>query len=193
MKPKQAWSLIIILCLVSLAFIFASAVVHAEPPSLASRIEAVAPAFANRKGPPVDFHELGQAIAEVAKGDRQGAALLLTIAIHESGLRESVRLDQYTDQQGDAYRDRDGEIKHRASGLWQVHANAHNSAEWGSPDLKLQARSAARLAAGALARCRKRAPYPINVFRAYAGRACDMPLKGEEQRVATYQRIVGRL
>lgn len=190
---RSAWVTIFFLAALAVAFVLAGAA-HADAPTLADRIAAVAPAYASKKGDPVDFHELGEAIAEVSHGDRKGAALMLTLAIHESGLRESIRLGQYTDQQGDAYKDKDGVIRHRAWGVWQVHVNAHNAGVWGSPDLKDQARMAARLAAGALARCKKGpAPYPVNVFRAYAGRDCAMPLKGEEQRAETFRKIVGRL
>lgn len=194
---KIGWISVFFLAVLALSMAL-SAVVRADaPPVQNSLVESLISAqkqFQSRTEQSVDERELAVAIAASANGDRKGAALLLTIAIHEGGLRERVRLDQYGPHEGDAYTDVDGERKHRASGIYQVHKNAHNAAEWGSTDLGAQTRMAARLAAGALARCKRSiAPYPVSVFRGYAGRGCDMPLKGEERRAQTFARVLARL
>jgi hypothetical protein len=51
------------------------------------------------------------------------------------------------------YKTKDGELRHRAAGLWQAHANHQNAAVWGSTDLRTQALDAARMLRQATARC----------------------------------------
>lgn len=112
--------------------------------------------------------------------DRQ--AMLLAIAISESALKIRIAEGNCRPYECDGG---------RAWGLWQVHRNAFNEQVWGSPSVMLQAESAARILRSQWHRCDG---YPgvdpvVGRFRAYGGRGCDQPLRGEEKRVQLYQEI----
>lgn len=192
MKPDSiAWLVIAYCVAVSLTL---CAVGHAETPTLTERVAIEAQSLGSKREPIVDTADFAAAVVEVAKGNRQWVALLTTIAVSESALAERIRLDQYSPHEGDSYIDRDGARKHLASGLWQVHANSTNAAEWGSSDLKAQARMASRLARGAFYMCRRaRVPFPLGVFRALGSGSCTMALKGEEKRMRTYSSVLSRI
>lgn len=131
--------------------------------------------------PPPDF---GAAVA-AATPSREWAAFLVTVASHESALSERIARSDCHGRECD---------NGRAWGLWQQHRTVQNAADWGSPDLTVQARHASRLARGYYNMCRSSGvPFPLSTFRAYAGRGCLRPLKGEDERMATYQRVLRRL
>lgn len=112
--------------------------------------------------------------------DRQ--ALLLTIAIHESGLLTRIANNECLPHECD---------KGRAWGLWQQWQNSYNSKDWGSKDINVQAKWAARTLRSQWARCYG---YPgvqpiLAAIRGYAGRGCDTPIRGEMSRLATYNKV----
>ena len=191
---RIGWFLILFLAAVALVAALYPAVAKADAPSLVDRLIAVQPSLASHKDEPVDAREFAAAVATVSKGDRQWAALLTTLAVHESGLSDRIRRGEFKDYEGDAFKNKDGSIQHLAFGLWQCHANQNNASDWGSTDVAVQARVANRMARGAAHKCEHSGvAFPLYVFRAYGGRQCDMPLKGEERRMQTYSRLLRRL
>ncbi|MEO7037446.1 MAG: hypothetical protein ABI548_26065, partial [Polyangiaceae bacterium] len=84
----------------------------AAAPSLIERlIKAQAP-LASKKDQPVDPRELAEAIAAVPKIGREWAALILTVAAHESALSARIARGEYRDFEGDSFRNRDGKVQH---------------------------------------------------------------------------------
>ena len=178
---KSAWSIIIILCLLGLEFFFAAKIVKADDIPLETRLARQAERFQSAKDQPVDTAELGCAIAGVTRS-REWAAFLLTLAVHESGLAERIRVGDCRPHECDGG---------RAWGLWQNWRSQQNDAVWGSPDLAVQAKAAAHLGTQMFNMCRSAGvPFPLGTFRALGGRGCKHPLPGEDKRVATYQRIL---
>lgn len=138
----------------------------------------------SRKDEPVDALELAEAIAAVPRINREWAAMLLTIAAHESALSARIARGECK-----AF-----ECDHGlAWGLWQGHRNAINAEQWGSPDIGVQALAAARALRGAFYTCNPRGKlredWALATFRAYAGNGCEQPLRGEEKRMATFNRL----
>lgn len=192
-KMTWAWAAIAIFIAVAVSYVFAGQA-HANAPTLHETIVAAVPSLGSKKEPTVDADDFAYAIVDVANGNRQWVALLMTIAISESALSERVRLDQYFPHEGDSFVDTDGSIGHRASGLWQVHRNSTNADVWGSHDLTVQAKMASRLARGAFYMCKRAGvPFPLGVFRALGSGSCTMPLPGEEKRMALFSRLMRRL
>ena len=187
MKPdiRIGWATLLFLAALALSMAL-SAVVHADAPTLADRIERLVPSLASRKDEPVDARELAEAIASASKGDRGWAALLLTTAASESAL--SARIAR-----GDCLTH---ECDHgRAWSLYQIQANSQNAGVWGSPDIAVQTSEALRMLRQAAARCHafRSVPRATCIVRAYAGRQIDMPLRGEEKRLAMLQRVMRAL
>lgn len=192
MKANSIGWIVILYC-VAVALTL-SALAHASGPTLTDRLVAVQPMFQSAKDEPVDARELAEAIAEVAKGNRQWAALVLTMAVHETQLADRARRGEFKDYEADSYKEKDGTIKHHAWGTYQLWRNLTNDADWGSTDIKIQTRAASRMLKGAYYRCAKSGvPFPLNTIRAVAGRGCAQPIKGEQQRLATYERLLRRL
>ncbi len=150
------------------------------------RLIAVQPALQSRKEPPVDARELAEAIAAIPKVSPTWAAMVLTIAAHESGLRARIARSDCRPAECDGG---------RAWGLYQSHKNTRNAEAWGSPDLRLQTLEAAAALRSAFYQCGglKSADWPLQTIRAYAGHGCGSPLRGEAERVATFERLRGRL
>lgn len=183
---RMAWWLARALVVLAVLFLL-SALAHADPPTLSDRVVAVQPTYQSHKDPAVDPQEFADAIVPRCKGSREWCAVLLTIAIHEAALSARIARGE-CDQ---TIRECDGGL---AWGLFQIHKNERNREFWGTPDLKVQAAEASRLARAAFYRCQKSGvPFPLSTFRAYAGRDCHMPIRGEERRVQTYNQILRRL
>jgi hypothetical protein len=155
-------------------------------PTLAELLAKAAP---HRAGS-VDALELGAAIA-VFEPNPERAAMLLTIAEHESRLRATIARSEC----GPHECDRDTKTHAiRAWGLFQQHQNTLNADAWGAEDLDVQAFWAARQLRYAWTRCEHMGVYlPLGALRAYAGGQCDMPIPGEQDRLATFERIKRRI
>lgn len=150
-------------------------------PSWEGRLARQAERFASKREAPVDPALLARAITTITPS-REWAAFLLTVAVHESALAERLRVNDC----------RAHECDHgRAWGLWQNWRTEGNGDAWGSPDLTVQAKTAAHLSKQMFNMCKRSGvPFPLGVFRALGGRGCHQPLRGEQARVATYQRIL---
>lgn len=166
----------------------------APPVTFVDRLVALQPSFANKKDPPVDAREFAEAVDAVAKGNRQWAALITTLAIHEGGLSDRIRRGEYTRHEGDSFVDKNGDVQHKAWGLLQVHRSSLNADVFGSLEIRDQIREGSRIARGMFYMCKTAGvPFPLGVFRAMGGHGCHVTLKGEQARVATFNRVLARL
>lgn len=156
-------------------------------PSLRERVIAVALAEENRCpncGEYVPPEAFADAIVPLTNNP-VSLAQMISIAVNESHL--SARIAR-----GDCLLKKHECDDGRAWGLWQVHKLDGNAAEWGSPDVAVQARAAFRLMLSQRRRCAK-FEQPIATFRAYTGRGCDQPFPRDQERVDVYNRVIGRL
>jgi len=169
----------------------------AEAPSLIERLVSAQKPLQSKQDEPVDPHELAAAIAAVPKISREWAALILTVAAHESALSARIARGQYRDFEGDSFKNREGKVQHRAWGLWQAHKNRLNETAWGSPDIAVQTAEAARALRRAFYQCnnggRAHSDWVRSTLNAYSGRRCDADWPGLEKRLATYQRVLRAL
>lgn len=187
---RVGWLVVLFLATLALAMAF-SAICRAEGPTLASRIAALVPRYGSKSVELVDAQAFGEAVDTACKHDRECAARLVAMAIAESSLSRNVSLGIYTEHQGDSYRDKDGELKHRAWSLWQLHANSHNASVFGSTDLMVQARAAKAAQAGALAECKafREVQPEVGMWRILSGTGCTGMFRGVEKRQALLARI----
>lgn len=169
----------------------------AAAPSLIERLIAAQRPLQSRLDEPVDAEELATAIAGVPKITREWAALILTVAGHESALSARIQRGEYKPHEGDSFRNREGKLQHRAWGLWQSHRNRLNETVWGSPDLQVQTGEAARALRRAFYQCngggRPHAGWVRSTINAYSGRRCDATWPGLEKRLKTYQQVLSSL
>ncbi len=165
--------------------------------SLIERLVTAQTPLQSKKDEPVDARELAEAIAAVPKINREWAALILTVAAHESALSARIARGEYRDFEGDSFRNRDGKVQHRAWGLWQAHRNRLNDAAWGSPDIGVQTQEAARALRRAFYTCNggnhPHTDWVRSTLTSYSGRNCDATWPGLDKRVATYERILHAL
>jgi hypothetical protein len=184
---RLGWFSVIALAFIA-AYMFYSGLAHSEVPSLVDRLVLAQAPLASRKEEAVDARELAEAIASVPKVTREWAALILTIAAHESALADRIRRSDYRKGEGDGG---------RASGLYQSHRNALNGHAWGSPDITVQTIEAARALRSGFYTCNGRRPLPIDwvarTINGYAGRRCDAQWPGLDQRIATFNRTLRRI
>lgn len=132
----------------------------------------------------MDAHELAEAIAATTKSP-QWAAFLLTTAAHESALSARIARSEYRTREGDGG---------KAWGLFQNWKSAANADVWGSPDIATQVKAASHLSRQYYNMCRgSGVPFPLSTFRALGGHGCKMPLKGEDARLRTFDRVLARL
>lgn len=132
----------------------------------------------------MNARELAEAIASATQSP-QWAAFLLTTAHHESALSARISRSEYRPREGDSG---------RAWGLFQNWKSTSNADVWGSPDIATQVKAASHLSRQYFNMCRgSGVPFPLSTFRALGGHGCSLPLKGEEQRMATYARVLRRL
>lgn len=162
------------------------------PVAAVSAALAILPVFHEDRANPykgAQLYTVARAVASVAR-TREEAAFLLTLGHHESGFSFRVHFGIC----------RQFECDHgRALSPWQMHRNGRTEDEWhGFVGLSLDATRGA--AAAALQHIRyaeracKWAQDPIvGTFRAYAGRGCDRPVPGEQDRIATFQRVMRKL
>ena len=152
------------------------------------RLIAVQPALQSRQEAAVDPRELAEAIAAIPRINATWAALVLTIAAHESALSARIARGECGPHECDGG---------RAWGLYQGHKNEGNATEWGSPDIRVQTLAAARLLRAVFYLCEGRGSlspdWVERTLSAYAGRACDAKWPGLGQRIATFHSLRGRL
>lgn len=172
-----------------------TAIARGDAPTVADRVAALVPRYGSKSVPLVDATEFGAAVDTACNHDRDCAARLVTMAVLESGLSLSVSRSEYTEHQGDSYKDRDGVIQHRAWGTWQQHRNAHNADVWGASDLLTQARAAKAAQAGALVECKafREVPPEVGMWRILAGRGCTGMWGGVEKRMQLLAQVRRRL
>ncbi len=174
-----------------------TSVAGAEAPSLLERLVVAQKPLQSKQDEPVDPQELASAIVSVPKISREWAALILTVAAHESALSARIARGEYKDYEGDSFKTREGIVQHRAWGLWQAHKNRLNEANWGSPDLTVQTTEAARALRRAFYQCnsggRVHSDWVRSTLSSYSGRRCDAEWPGLDKRVATYQRVLRAL
>lgn len=183
--PIPGYIALITVFALAFAMLITCATVHANAPTLSERIVAVVPSIGSKREPTVDAGELAEAVIEVSKGNRQWAALLLTVAAHESALSARIA--------GGGCRIHECD-QGRAAGLFQIHRNEQNVDTWGSTDLAVQTREASRMLRQAFYRCGAlHEGWQLQTLRAYAGKRCSEPLRGEGERVATYRKVLARL
>jgi hypothetical protein len=159
---------------------------RADGERLIDRLVTVQPALQSRQDEPVDARELAEAIAAIPRVNASWAALVLTIAAHESALSARIARGECRRNECDGG---------RASGLYQSHRNKLNAAAWGSTDIRVQTLEAARALRSAFYTCKASAgPDWVRLtINGYAGKRCDAQWPGLDQRLATYERIRGRL
>ncbi len=169
-------------------FMFFTALVQGAEPTLTDRIEAVVPSLASKREETVDARELAEAVTSVPKVTREWAALILTIAAHESNLRARIAANDCREKECDGG---------RAFGLYQAHKNLHNAAIWGSSDIRVQTLEAARGLRSGFYTCNGRRKLPVDwvarTINGYAGRRCDAEWKGLSDRLVTFNRVVRKL
>jgi hypothetical protein len=169
----------------------------ASAPTLIERLVNAQTPLQSKLDEPVDARELATAIASVPKITREWAALILTVAGHESALSARIARGEYKDYEGDSYRNREGKVEHRAWGLWQAHRNRLNDASWGSPDINVQTEEAARALRRAFYTCngggKAHSDWVRSTLNAYSGRRCDATWPGLAKRLTTYQHVLQAL
>lgn len=174
-----------------------TSIAGAEAPSLIERLVVAQKPLQSKQDEPVDPQELASAIASVPKISREWAALILTVAAHESALSARIARGDYKDYEGDSFKTREGIVQHRAWGLWQAHKNRLNEGNWGSPDINVQTTEAARALRRAFYQCnsggRVRGDWVRSTLSSYAGRRCDAEWPGLEKRLATYKSVLRTL
>ena len=181
MKHITAWFFILALALLPL--VLAATAQGATP--LVDSLEQAQALVASQSEQAVDAHDLAEVIAREAKGKHDWAALLHTIAAHESRLSTRIawgncRLKLHECDNG------------RAWGLLQVHRTKANEAVWGSTQLAAQVHEGNRLLVMAYNTCnRGKRPedWAARTINAYAGRSCSAKWPGLTERLNTWQKI----
>lgn len=127
---------------------------------------------------------LAYSIAEFSR-DADTAAFLIVWAKHETNLSLRIQVGRCKAWECD---------RGKARGPWQQHRNGRDEETWnrmiGVENTRVQAREAAKQARWALGRCKGDARC---AFRMLGGLAPTTPLKGEEKRVADFERTRRRL
>ncbi len=174
--------IVIALAVGALAGLTFARVAYGSTLDLLTRVEAYLEGQQNAFAPTVEPTQLAVAITNATK-EREWAALLLTIAKHESHFSARIADGHCREHECD-----DG----RAWGLWQVHRTPDNAPAWGSPNPSVQAQWASYALHGMDRMCRRAGvPFPLGVIRAYAtGRGCHRKFKGEKARLETYRKIL---
>ena len=147
----------------------------------------------------VDPEQLATAVETASNGNRDWAALLLTVVAHEASFSDRIRRNEFRDKEADPARVH-GVLVHRAWGLLQEHRNLNNDSVWGSLDLGVQVASGSRLLHRSYWTCAR--GYPKNsppsvwvsfTLNAYAGARCSAQWQGLNDRLATFNRIRARI
>lgn len=183
LTDKIGWAVVAFCVAVTIAFLLAGRTAHGAPLSLHDRIVRAAPSVASRKDTPVDFDAFATAVTSQTK-IREWAALLMTVAAHESALSARIQRGECRPLECD---------RGRAWGLWQMHKNTLNAEAWGSTELSVQASEAQKGLRRAFYQCQKgplRKDWVRRTLAAYAGHSCDGAFPGLDARVATYERLL---
>lgn len=188
---RIAWFLIVLFVTLGLAFaLLGIHPAYGSTPTLTERLVTAQGLLASRRDEPVDAQELATSIATVTKGNRVWSAMILTVAGHESALSKRIADGNCNLKIGEC----DGG---RAWGLFQVHKNDLNAEAWGSTDIDVQTREAARMLRSVFHMCNGHGAltpdWPARTLSAYAGRRCDERWPGLDKRVATFERLVRQL
>jgi hypothetical protein len=157
-----------------------TAIAQADAPSLTDRLVAAQhlPGVRSANEPAVDERELAELIASTSKGNRTLAALMLTMASTESGLRRRIADSQCKPLECD---------HGRSVGLWQS-----KRLERGA-DLATQPQEAARELMRVTKECHG-LPFPLAAMRAYgSGGGCHAPIPRETERSKLFARVRSRL
>ncbi len=167
-----------------LGFVFGVVgIAHGNTPTLTERL-------ASKTDPPVDAAELANAITSVPRVTREWAALLLTIAHHESALSARIAAGDCRPHECD---------RGKAFGLYQQHKNTFNASVWGSTDIRVQTLEAARALRSAFYSCGvtpaklPRADWASRTLNCYAGRSPDAVWPGLDARLVTFKQVSSRL
>lgn len=139
-----------------------------------------------RLGAPNDIAvPLAQGIATYAKTPTE-AAFLTAWSKHESEYSADIMRGNCPTYRCDPHRHADGTIEHRARGLFQLHRGAAGK-DWDElpGNIDAQVRSAARMTRWALHECKGDVRC---AFRVLGALPKTKPLKGEEKRVADFER-----
>lgn len=157
-------------------------VAHGTELDLLTRVEAYLERQRRTWDPIAEPSQVAVAVTNATK-DPKWAALLLTIARHESNFSARIGAGRCRDHECD-----DG----LAWGLWQVHRTTENAPAWGNPNPSVQAQWASYALHGMDQMCRRAGvPFPLGVLRAYAtGRGCKKKFAGERARLRTYNEIL---
>lgn len=185
-SDRVGWATLLSLALFAIIVAIA-AHCRADDPRLVDRLVIVQSAYQSNLDTPVDARELAEAIAAIPRVNASWAALVLTIAAHESALSARIARGECKRYECDGG---------RASGLYQSHKNKLNAAVWGSTDIRVQTLEAARALRSGFYTCKANGLGPNWVrltINGYAGKRCDAQWRGLEERIATYERIRGRL
>lgn len=149
----------------------------------ATQLEAVARAVAEHsKNPPSGI------------APRAWAALMLTVAFHESGLSERIQRGDFKPHEADAHKV-NGVLMHRARGLWQNHANANNRDTWerANGDVEAQAAMADIGLRRAYFTCsRSGVAWVTATINSNAGLRCGASWPGLDKRIATFNALASR-
>lgn len=196
-KMTWAWAAIAICIAVAVSYVFAGQA-HANAPTLHETIVAAVPSLGSKKEPTVDADELADAVTAVTH-DRQWAALMLAVMANESALSARIARGEYRDREADSYRAKDGSIHHKAWGLGQLHSNKLNETAWGSKDVAVQVAETHKAlrrgfyGCGASRDGKLRSDWVARSVNGFAGHSCDAVWPGLKTRLATFERLRGRL
>jgi hypothetical protein len=176
------------LAVLALCLWYAS-VAHAETrrPTFIDRLVSAQAGLQSKRDEPVDALELANAVARLPHISGEWAALILTVAGHETALSARIARGDCKSWECDSG---------KAWGLYQIHRNALNADSWGSPDIGVQTSEAARALRRAFYTCQHgplRADWVARTINAYAGHSCDAIWPGLTRRVATFERLRRRL
>jgi len=182
------------------AFLLAGRDARAFPlPFVETREPLVEAALSVAAADHVDAREFADAVAQASNGNRDWAALLITIAAHESALSARIAENRCEAWECDATHV-GGKLVHRAAGLFQEHRNLNNLTTWGSTDVGVQVASASRALRRAYWTCARHYPKGVSAkvwvsftINAFAGKSCDREWRGGEEREATWRAVRRRL
>lgn len=160
---------------------------------------ALITALSGSQPDPVDPEQLATAVETASRGNRDWAAMLLTVVAHEASFSDRIRRNEFRDKEADPKRVH-GVLVHQASGLFQEHPNINNRDSWGSLDISVQVASGSRMLKRSYYSCARGYPKnsPASVWvaftlNAYAGVRCGLQWSGLGERMATFQRIRSKL
>lgn len=184
--------------LVMLVALLLAGVASARTPLSILRALDSLPLYKHDRGPEqadlkaAQLQSASAAIAEAAQGDRDMAALLVTVGFHESGWSMAIMSGHCEKHQCD--RDRHGNVRAVSNyQLWRVSTSSPEAWELAKTDVRVASREAARALKRARGLCRGEPDMVRATLRAYGGRGCRKPLKDEDARVKTYLRVKGTI